>query len=122
LKLKLSISNSRQNMDPPPRPPSQTPARLSQDIVQSIEQERGYSVISWAATPSPAPTVRSTLALEPTPTPAPPKVRKARNPKLTPDEHLILMNHVCEHQGEYTSGKIAFWKTIGQLFEEDTGI
>lgn len=104
-------------MDPPPRPPSQTPTRLSQDIVQSIEQERGYSVISWALTPSPVPTVQSTPALAstptPTPTPAPAQVRKARNLKLTPDEHLILMNHVCEHQGKYTSGKIAFWKIIG---------
>jgi hypothetical protein len=122
LKLKLLIGNSRQNTDPPPLPPSQTPTRLSRDIVQSIEQERGYSVISWAPKPSPAPAVRSTPALASTPTPEPAKVRKARNPKLTSDEHLILMNHVCEHQGEYTSGKIAFWKTIGQLFEEDTGI
>lgn len=87
-------------MEPPRRPPSQTPTRLSQDIVQSIEQERGYSVISWAPKPSLAPTVQST--------PAPALVRKARNPKLTPDEHLILMDHVCEHQGECTSGKIAF--------------
>jgi hypothetical protein len=42
--------------------------------------------------------------------------------RLSPDDHLILMNHVCEHMGEYIQGKIKFWKTISQLFEEDTGL
>jgi hypothetical protein len=50
-----------------------------------------------------------------------PSSSKKRVGKLTAKEHLILLRHVCEHQGEYQNGKIAFQKKISQLFEEDTG-
>jgi hypothetical protein len=68
--------------------------------------------------PSPSPVPATPVPATPVPTRG---SKRPRGAKLTPDEHLILMGHVCEHRGEYTKGKIAFWKTISQLFEEDTG-
>jgi len=78
-----------------------------------MEQPHQHDIIQWqAAVPTMVPTTVPTIN---------PTARKRRVGKLSPADHLILMGHVCEHRGEYTSGKIVFWKKIGQLFEEDTG-
>src|SRR5450432_442023 len=103
-------------MDPPLRPTLSTPSTPYEHYhswpLAPIELE------SQAPTPSPARTIPSRSVAS---TLGPENDRKRLRPgKLTPNEHLILMGHVCEHRGEYNRGKIAFWKTISHLFEEDT--
>src|SRR5271167_1465802 len=111
----------RLKMDPPPRITTRTPdprRTLSIEVRPSIE--RATTELSWSLTPTPAPR-ESQFEAPATPAPATRPTVRPRIRKLTPADHLILMNHVCEHQGEFTSSCIAFWKTISKLFEEDTG-
>ena len=112
-------------MDPPPRPvTAQTPCQTPDGPMRSIEE--GYQEFSWSIIPALVPRASITPATRVSETPASTPVsttsRQKGKQKLTPAEHLILMNHVCEHEGEYTSRKTVFWNKISQLFEEDTSI
>jgi hypothetical protein len=112
-------------MDPPPRPNTvQTPRQTLDAPIRSIEQ--GYREITWSITPALVSREPVTPAIRVSETPASMPVstlscQKGKQ-KITPAEHLILMNHVCEHASKYTSGKTIFWKKISKLFEEDTSI
>jgi hypothetical protein len=118
-------------MDPPPQASDATPIQA----VPTIETTSSTQLrqLSLPFTPSPAP--KSTPAPKrkplpipastttPTPTPAPESALKRKTwTKLTPDDHLVLLNHVCDHMGDFASGRIQFWKTMSELFEEDTGL
>jgi len=115
---------SDSGMEPPPPPTMSPPPPLSPSpsfpwppSFQSQEFQH-----TWVA-----PSFEQDLNSSQPPTPAPANIaprgqRRFRTAKLTPEDHLILMGHVCEHRGEYQKGKTTFWKTISQLFEEDTGI
>ena len=101
----------------PPPPPSPSPSFPWRPSFQSQEFQHTWVTQSFELEPS--------YSQLPTPSPANTASRgqkRFRTARLTPEDHLILLGHVCEHRGEYQKGKTAFWKTISQLFEEDTGI
>jgi hypothetical protein len=98
-------------MDPPPRPITiQSPRQTPDTPIHSIEQ--GYREITWSITLALVPRELVTLAPRVSKTPASTLVstpsRQKGKQKLNLAEHLILMNHVCEHEGEYIRGKTIF--------------
>jgi hypothetical protein len=115
-------------MEPPPTPIESvrlpTPSIGTRPSIEETERATTRE-FTWSLTPTPAPRSRETTAVPvpatPTPAPATTTGTRARIRKLTPADHLILMTHVCARQDEYLTGKIAFWKTISMLFQEDTG-
>jgi hypothetical protein len=124
--LKLLITCRAVKMDPP-LVPSTTPAQ----VIPSIESQQSC----FRLTPSPSPALApwpkaksklssSLLSLKPTPTLATALASKSKTlwTRLSLEDQLVLMNHVCERIGDYKDGRIKFWKEISELFYEDTGI
>jgi hypothetical protein len=90
----------------------------------SIEPSMASQQSTFRAMPTPAPKSKSQAKTSSsTPTPAAESVSKSRSrTRLSPDDHLTLMNQVCEHMGEYSHGKIKFWSMISEVFEDVSGL
>ena len=95
--------------------PTVEPAIASRQSSFQAAPEIASRQSSFQATPAPAPVLsQSPASINRV------SQRKVRA-RLTPQDHLILLNLVCEHMAEYFHGKLKFWKKISSLFVDNTG-
>jgi hypothetical protein len=75
----------------------------------------------FQATPPEMTSWQSSFQATQFPVPTSPASKQKVRIKLTPKDHLMLLNLVCEHIAEYSEGKLKFWAMISSLFEDASG-